>query len=64
MLEDPSCFLKVWSAQCLSWPIVTRAHAPRQADAALMRRFHLFTVDTLAALTLQVLPPLTTLTQL
>ena len=25
----------VWSAKCLNWPIVTRAHAPRQVEAAL-----------------------------
>ena len=28
---DAPCFSKVWSAQCLTWPIVTRAHAPRHA---------------------------------
>jgi hypothetical protein len=28
ILEDALCFLKVWSAQCLNWSIVTRAHAP------------------------------------
>jgi hypothetical protein len=27
------CFLNVWSAKCLNWSIVTRAHAPRQPDA-------------------------------
>ena len=26
--------LKGWSAQCLNWSIVTRAHAPRHASAA------------------------------
>jgi hypothetical protein len=30
ILEDALCFLKVWSARCLNWSIVTRAHAPRQ----------------------------------
>ena len=30
ILEDALWFVKVWSAQCLNWPIVTRAHAPRQ----------------------------------
>jgi hypothetical protein len=28
--EDGTCFLKVWSARCLNWPVVTRAHVPRQ----------------------------------
>ena len=30
ILEDALCFLNVWSAKCLNWPIVKRAHAPRQ----------------------------------
>ena len=29
-LEGALCFLKVCSAQCLNWSIVTRAHVPRQ----------------------------------
>ena len=32
ILEDAPCFLKVWSAQCLDWPIVIRAHAPRHTS--------------------------------
>ena len=30
MLEDALCFLNFWSARCINWPVVTRAHAPRQ----------------------------------
>jgi hypothetical protein len=30
ILEDALCLLKIWSAQCLNWSIVTRARVPRQ----------------------------------
>ena len=33
-LEDALHFLKVWSAKCLNWFIMTRAHAPRQTIRA------------------------------
>ena len=34
---DALCVLKVWSAQCLNWSTVTRAHAPRQAYPSSLR---------------------------
>ena len=30
IVEDALCFSNVWSAECLSWSIMTRAQAPRQ----------------------------------
>ena len=36
VLEDAVdlCFLKAWSAQCLNWPIVTRAHTHDEGPQA------------------------------
>jgi hypothetical protein len=35
LFRDTLCPQPVWSAECLSWSILTRAHAPRQVEVPL-----------------------------
>jgi hypothetical protein len=36
-LVDALCFVQFWSAKCLKWSIVTRAHVPRQVTSTRSR---------------------------